>query len=38
MVKPADVGTKVEVLDKDGKPESSKTTEQILTLLYEQLR
>lgn len=33
-----DDGTKVEVLDNDGKPEASKTSEQILSLLYEQLK
>jgi outer membrane protein assembly factor BamC len=33
-----DEGTKVEVRDNNGKPEASKTSEQILSLLYEQLR
>jgi outer membrane protein assembly factor BamC len=33
-----DDGTKVVVLDNDGKPEASKTSEQILSLLYEQLK
>lgn len=31
-------GTAVEVLDKDGAPETSKTGERILSLLYEQLK
>jgi len=33
-----DPGTKVQVLDKDGSPEQSKTSERILSLLYEQLK
>ncbi len=33
-----DEGTKVEVRDNNGQPEASKTSEQILNLLYEQLR
>ena len=37
-LKPADAGTAVEVLDKDGAPEASKTGERILSLLYEQLK
>jgi outer membrane protein assembly factor BamC len=37
-VKPADDGTDVEVLDKEGDPEASKTGERILSLLYEQLK
>lgn len=37
-VKPADNGTDVEVLDKKGDPEASKTGERILSLLYEQLK
>lgn len=32
------VSTRVEVLDKDGEPEKSKTADRILTLLYEQLK
>lgn len=34
----AGTGTRVEVLDKDGEPETSKTGERILSLLYEQLK
>lgn len=37
-LKPAESGTEVEVLDKDGGPEGSKTGERILSLLYEQLK
>ena len=37
-VKPADDGTDVEVLDKEGDPAASKTGERILSLLYEQLK
>lgn len=38
QVRPADNGTNVEVLDKQGDPETSKTGERILSLLYEQLK
>ena len=37
-LKPAESGTEVEVLDKNGVPEGSKTGERILGLLYEQLK
>jgi len=37
-LKTAAAGTDVEVLTKDGVPESSKTGERILSLLYEQLK
>ena len=37
-LKTATQGTSVEVLSKDGAPESSKTGERILSLLYEQLK
>ncbi len=37
-LKPAQSGTEVEVLDKNGVPEGSKTGERILGLLYEQLK
>lgn len=37
-LKPAASGTEVEVLNKNGGPESSKTGERILSLLYEQLK
>lgn len=37
-LKPAESGTEVEVLDKNGGPEGSKTGERILSLLYEQLK
>jgi outer membrane protein assembly factor BamC len=36
-IKPSDNGTQVEVLGKDGTPDTSKTGERILNLLYEQL-
>jgi outer membrane protein assembly factor BamC len=38
QVRSADNGTNVEVLDKQGDPETSKTGERILSLLYEQLK
>lgn len=38
QLKDAGGGTAVEVLDKDGAPETSKTGERILSLLYEQLK
>ncbi len=38
QIRPADNGTNVEVLDKQGEPEASKTGERILSLLYEQLK
>lgn len=38
QVKPADNGTNVEVLDKQGDPDASKTGARILSLLYEQLK
>ena len=37
-LKSAETGTEVEVLDKNGVPEGSKTGERILGLLYEQLK
>jgi outer membrane protein assembly factor BamC len=37
-VKPTDNGSSIEVLDKEGTPEVSKTGERILSLLYEQLK
>ena len=37
-LKPAESGTAVEVLDKNGVPEGTKTGERILSLLYEQLK
>lgn len=37
-VKGDDKATQVAVLDKDGKPDQSKTADRILTLLYEQLK
>lgn len=36
-LKPAENGTQVEVLSKDGTPDTTKTGERILNLLYEQL-
>lgn len=36
-LKPSENGTQVEVLSKDGAPETSRTGERILNLLYEQL-
>ena len=38
QLRPAASGTDVEVLDKNGAPEDSKTGERILSLLYEQLK
>lgn len=38
QVKPAENGTNVEVLNKEGEPATSKTGERILSLLYEQLK
>jgi outer membrane protein assembly factor BamC len=38
QIRPAENGTNVEVLDKQGDPEASKTGERILSLLYEQLK
>jgi outer membrane protein assembly factor BamC len=38
QLKSGESGTNVEVLDKDGVPEASKTGERILSLLYEQLK
>ena len=38
MVKGDEKATQVTVLDKDGKPDQSKTADRILTLLYEQLK
>jgi len=38
QIRSADDGTLVEVLDKQGEPEASKTGERILSLLYEQLK
>lgn len=38
QVKPNENGSTVEVLDKEGSPETSKTGERILSLLYEQLK
>lgn len=37
-IKPAQDGTDVEVLDKEGGPAAAKTGERILSLLYEQLK
>jgi outer membrane protein assembly factor BamC len=38
VVKGDDKATQVAVLDKDGRPDQSKTADRILTLLYEQLK
>jgi len=38
LLKPADGGTDVAVLDKDGAPDKSKIGERILSLLHEQLK
>lgn len=38
QIRSADDGTNVEVLDKQGEPDASKTGERILSLLYEQLK
>jgi outer membrane protein assembly factor BamC len=38
QIRSAENGTNVEVLDKQGEPEASKTGERILSLLYEQLK
>ena len=38
QIRSADDGTLVEVLDKQGEPEASKTGDRILSLLYEQLK
>ena len=38
QVKPSDNGSSIEVLDKEGSPETSRTGERILSLLYEQLK
>ena len=38
QVRPADNGTNVEVLDKKGEVDATKTGERILSLLYEQLK
>ncbi|MFL6623668.1 MAG: outer membrane protein assembly factor BamC [Sulfurifustis sp.] len=38
QVKPVESGSSVEVLDKNGAAEGSKTSERILSLLYEQLK
>lgn len=38
QIRPAENGTNVEVLDKQGEPEASKTGDRILSLLYEQLK
>ncbi|MFL6655534.1 MAG: outer membrane protein assembly factor BamC, partial [Sulfurifustis sp.] len=38
QVKPIESGSSVEVLDKDGAASASKTSERILSLLYEQLK
>ena len=38
QIRSTENGTNVEVLDKQGEPESSKTGERILSLLYEQLK
>lgn len=38
VVKGDDKATQVAVLDKDGKPDQSRTADRILTLLYEQLK
>ncbi len=37
-LKPVDNGTAIEVFDQNGAPSASKTSEQILSLLYEQLK